>query len=329
MSRGATPPEHRVPIPVDLEQLGGDGDARILLAQARKVLPVNRAAVSAEQIGPGKQVRSSADRPERYAPLGEPAQPGDAGFVDMVLDPLACAHEDEIGVLGRSKVSVDLHDEAVAACNRHTSHAHDSPSVQRLTAHPVRHPQRLQRAAERDEGILGNECEDDLARLNIGARDGDIGAVHRDGLAGHGRTTVRPRDYPTSRARRQRCPLHRCRPPVTSPASGSARHGAPGRSHRRSAAEDRCCDPETGRPDVGPCARAHQACVCGPEWPVARADRPLSGSPGSTAAAACRRIPRSVHVPGQSPEKGNSRWKKFEPFRRAGEPPHSFSRGRW
>ena len=140
MSRGATPPEQVYRVPVDLEQLGGDGDVGMFLAQARKVLPVDRAAISAEKIGPGEQVRAGADRPERYPALGEPAQPGETCLVDMALDLLARADDDEVGVLDRPEVPVDLYEETAAARDRRPPHTDDPPAVQLLSAHPVRHP---------------------------------------------------------------------------------------------------------------------------------------------------------------------------------------------
>ena len=101
---------------------------------------MDRAAISTEKIGPGEQVRAGADCPERYPALGEPAQPGETCLVDMALDLLARADDDEVGVLDRSEVPVDLYGETAAARDRRPPTLTIRQRLQLLSAHPVRHP---------------------------------------------------------------------------------------------------------------------------------------------------------------------------------------------
>src|SRR5690606_7599172 len=117
---------------VDLEQLAGDIEIREVLAEAIQVLPVDGAAETVEQAGPGEQVAAGGERADAAALARLTAQRGDHRRIAQALHRKAGYHEEEVEPAAVVQPGVGQQMHAAGGVNRLAVGGENSPIVERF-----------------------------------------------------------------------------------------------------------------------------------------------------------------------------------------------------
>ncbi len=120
-------------------------------------------AVLIEQSRLGERVAAGTERPERDAPLRQALERCENLRRHRLLHVDAAADEENVERAGLIECQRGRELQPVAGRGRLAVQAHDRPLVHRLPGEQVRHPQRLDRARERDHRVARQGQERKLA----------------------------------------------------------------------------------------------------------------------------------------------------------------------
>ena len=151
-------------VAVDLEEGTPQVEIGILLDQGRRVLPVNREAVAAEDVGAGEEVGSARNAAERHAAPRQMPQPGEGRAVPE-RGRIAAGADDQ-------PIEADVVADAVVggdsdAVRRKRGQAVDrdvAPAIEHAAGETVRGPQRFDRRGIGEKRETGDQQEADISR---------------------------------------------------------------------------------------------------------------------------------------------------------------------